>query len=235
MRESAPREAHGTPPHESNHSIHQGKIRAFELVYKANSELVHRICSRMLRNPIEAEDAAQDVFVQVFLKLHTFRGESALSSWLYRLTTNLVLMRFRKQKNERPVCEFLDDDRALHCDVGKPDLHLTGAVDRVDLQAAIDRLPDGYRAVFVLHDVQGYAHKEIANLFGYSIGNSKCQLHKARRRLRKLLGGRPGKAALSEAHLNPSVGCKCNRAHNVTGEETQWKNSSIGTPIICRL
>jgi RNA polymerase sigma-70 factor (ECF subfamily) len=214
MQESAPREAHGTPPHESNRSIHQGNIRAFELVYKANSELVRRICSRMLRNPIEAEDAAQDVFVQVFLKLHTFRGESALSSWLYRLTTNLVLMRFRKRVHERPVCEFLDDDRALNCDIGTPDLHLTGAVDRVDIQAAIDRLPEGYRAVFVLHDVHGYAHKEIANLFGYSIGNSKCQLHKARRRLRKLLGGRPGRAPLSEAYLNPSAACKFNRGHN---------------------
>jgi len=215
MRESAPREVHGTPPHESIRSTHQDNIRAFELAYQANSGFVRRICSRMLRNPIEAEDAAQDVFVQIFLKLHTFRGESALSSWLYRLTTNLVLMRFRKKNHERPVCEFLDDNRALYCDIGKPDLHLTGAVDRVDLQAAIDRLPDGYRAVFLLHDVQGYAHKEIANLFGYSIGNSKCQLHKARRRLRRLLGGRPGKAAPSEAYLNPSAGCKCNPGHNV--------------------
>jgi RNA polymerase sigma-70 factor (ECF subfamily) len=224
MRESAPREAHGSPPHESIRSIHQDNIGAFELVYEANSELVRRICSRMLRDPMEAEDAAQDVFVRVLLKLHTFRGESALSSWLYRLTTNLVLMRFRKKIHERPVCEFLDDNRALHCDISKPDLHLTGTVDRVDLRAAIDRLPDGYRAVFVLHDVQGYAHKEIANLFGYSIGNSKCQLHKARRRLRKLLGGRPGKAGLSEAHANPPAICKCNRGHNVVYDWGMFEN-----------
>jgi RNA polymerase sigma-70 factor (ECF subfamily) len=199
-------------------STQQEDIRAFELVYKANSELVRRICSRMLRDPMEAEDAAQDVFVRVLLKLHTFRGESALSSWLYRLTTNLVLMRFRKKIHERPVCELLDDNRALHCDISKPDLLLIGAVDRVDLRAAIDRLPDGYRAVFVLHDVQGYAHKEIANLFGYSIGNSKCQLHKARRRLRKLLGGKPGKAGLSEPHLNPPAVCKFDRGHSVVCE-----------------
>ena len=141
-------------------SIRQGNIVAFEDVYKANSELVRRLCLRMLRNPIEAEDAAQEVFLRVFLKLHTFRGESALSSWLYRLTTNSVLMRFRKNGQEQPSRRIsLDDDSEPGSQIGKPDLYLNASADRVDLQAAIDLLPGGTRAVFVLHEIQGYAHK----------------------------------------------------------------------------
>jgi RNA polymerase sigma-70 factor (ECF subfamily) len=160
----------------------------------------------MLRDPTEAEDAAQDVFVPVLFKLHTFRGESALSSWLYRLTTNLVLMRFRKNTREQAsLSEFLYEDSDLH-DIGTLDLHLNGVVDRVDLQAALNLLPDGHRAVFVLHDIQGYKHQEIAARFGYSIGNSKSQLHRARRRLRKLLDGRPATGALREANQDPCPG-----------------------------
>jgi RNA polymerase sigma-70 factor, ECF subfamily len=186
--------------------IHEGNIVAFEDVYKANSQLIRRLCLRMLRDPIEAEDAAQEVFLRVLLKLHTFRGESALSSWLYRLTTNLVLMRFRKNSHEQASRRmFLDDDSGQRSDIGKPDLYLNGAADRVDLQAAIDLLPDGTRAVFVLHEIQGYAHKEIAEQFGYSVGNSKSQLYKARRRLRTLLINNPEKPPVRGAKLKPGV------------------------------
>jgi RNA polymerase sigma-70 factor (ECF subfamily) len=186
-------------------SIRKNNIVAFEDVYKANSKLVRRLCLRMLRDPIEAEDAAQDVFLRVLLKLHTFRGESALSSWLYRLTTNIVLMRFRKNNQEQPSRRmFLDDDSEPGSQISKPDLYLSAAADRVDLQAAIDLLPGGTRAVFVLHEIQGYAHKEIAERFGYSIGNSKSQLYKARRRLRKLLINNPQKPLLRPAKLKPS-------------------------------
>ena len=177
----------------------------FEDVYKANCELVSRLCLRMLRDPSEAEDAAQDVFLRVLLKLHTFRGESALSSWLYRLTTNLVLMRFRKKSHEQDSRRmFLDDDSESGIQIGKPDLYLNGAADRVDLQAAIGLLPVGTRAVFVLHEIQGYAHKEIAEHFGYSVGNSKSQLHKARGRLRKLLLDNPIKPPKRGAKLKPA-------------------------------
>jgi RNA polymerase sigma-70 factor (ECF subfamily) len=173
-------------------SNHHDNTVAFEDVYKANRQLVRRLCLRMLRDPTEAEDAAQDVFLRVLLKLHTFRGECALSSWLYRLTTNLVLMRFRKNSHEQASrCMFLDDEDEPGTQISKPDLYLNGAADRVDLQAAIDLLPNGTRAVFVLHEIQGYGHKEIAEHFGYSIGNSKSQLHKARGRLRKLLLNKP--------------------------------------------
>jgi RNA polymerase sigma-70 factor, ECF subfamily len=161
---------------------------AFELIYRNYCGLVHRVCLRMLRDPAEAEDAAQDVFLRVFSKIHTFRGEAAFSSWLYRLTTNIVLMRFRKNKhNCASLCKSIDDKNVLRSEIGVPDLHLGGVLVRIALREAIDLLPEGYKAAVILHDVQGYDHKEIADIFGYSIGNSKSQLHKARKRLRQLL------------------------------------------------
>ena len=197
MQASDPNLASRAPLSGARGSHHQDNTVTFEDVYNANRELVRRLCLRMLRDPTEAEDAAQDVFLCVLLKLHTFRGESALSSWLYRLTTNLVLMRFRKNSHEQASrCMFLDDDSEPDSQIGKPDLYLNGAADRVDLQAAIDLLPVGTRAVFVLHEIQGYAHKEIAEHFGYSVGNSKSQLYKARGRLRKLLLDNPKTPAL---------------------------------------
>jgi RNA polymerase sigma-70 factor (ECF subfamily) len=192
-------------------SIRQSNVVAFEDVYKTNSKLVHRLCLRMLRDPIEAEDAAQEVFLRVLLKLHTFRGESALSSWLYRLTTNIVLMRFRKNTREQPAQRmFLDDDSEPGSQISKPDLYLNGAADRVDLQTAIELLPGRTRAVFVLHEIQGYAHKEIAEHFGYSIGNSKSHLHKARRRLRTLLMNNPHQPVLRGAKLPSSQAASVN-------------------------
>jgi RNA polymerase sigma-70 factor (ECF subfamily) len=188
MQASDPKLASRAPLGHARVSNHQSNTVAFEDVYKAHCGLVRRLCLRMLRDPTEAEDAAQDVFLCVLLKLHTFRGESALSSWLYRLTTNLVLMRLRKNSHKQDSQNmFLDDGSEPRGEIAKPDLYLNGAADRVDLQAAIDLLPDGTRAVFVLHEIQGYAHKEIAKQLGYSIGNSKSQLFKARRRLRTLL------------------------------------------------
>jgi RNA polymerase sigma-70 factor (ECF subfamily) len=174
--------------------FHQGDIQAFESIYRSYCEFVHRICLRMLRNPVEADDAAQDVFVCVFRKINTFRGESAFSSWLYRLTTNSVLMRFRKEKHTWvPLEERSDDDGASHSEIEAVDLNLSGVLDRIDLQSAIAMLPNGYKTAFVLHDIQGYDHREIAKMFGYSTGNSKSQLHKARLRLRSLLYGLPKK------------------------------------------
>ena len=163
--------------------VHQGDAEAFGLIYRSYSGFVHRICLRMLRDPAKAEDVVQDAFVQLFRKIHTFRGNSEFSSWLYRLTTNLVLMRLRKRNRELSSLDdrLSDEDGAGFCsEIGRPDLHLTGLFDRLNLQAAIKLLPDGYKAAFILHDVQGYNHREIAKLLGYSMGNSKSQLHKAR-------------------------------------------------------
>ncbi len=144
----------------------------------------------MLRDSDEAEDATQDVFVCVWRKIDTFRGESAFSSWLYRLTTNSVLMRFRKKKNNlMPLEESNKDDETSYIDIGAPDLNMSGLLDRLDIQTALEVLPHGYKTAFVLHDIHGYVHREIAALHGHSVGNSKSQLHKARLQLRKLLGG----------------------------------------------
>ncbi len=183
--------------------LNKGDANAFEFIYRSYSDFVHRICLRMLRDPAEAEDAAQDVFVCVFHKINTFRGESAFSSWLYRLTTNSVLMRFRKNKRKHkwiPLEEERRDEDGGCGEISAQDLNLSGLLDRIDLQSAIELLPNGYKSVFVLHDIQGYAHTEIAEISGHSIGNSKSQLHKARLRLRKLLGGVPKEGIEQDAN-----------------------------------
>jgi len=145
----------------------------------------------MVGNTAEAEDLTQEAFLQLFRKIATFRGESAFSTWLHRLCVNVVLMRLRKKAlPETSLEETTEPDEETggpRKDVGGPDLLLTGSVDRVNLQRAIDQLPPGYKSVFVLHDIQGYEHNEIAEIMGCSIGNSKSQLHKARMRLRELL------------------------------------------------
>jgi RNA polymerase sigma-70 factor (ECF subfamily) len=190
--ESTLKKCEGSALNEAIRLVHQGDREAFAFVYRSYSQFVRRVCLRMLRDPADAEDAAQDVFVRVFLKINTFRGESAFSSWLYRLTTNVVLMRFRRDKHiYTSLGECAEDGGDPISEIGGPDLNLTGLLGWIDLQAAIDVLPDGYKAAFILHEVLGYEHKEIAAILGYSVGNSKSQLHKARRLLRKLLAGIP--------------------------------------------
>jgi RNA polymerase sigma-70 factor, ECF subfamily len=169
----------------------RGDAEAFKTIYQLHSRRVYALCLRMLGDPMEAEDLTQEAFLQLFRKIHTFRGESAFSSWLHRLTANVVLMSFRRK---RPLTTSLDDvmkpddehELPRH-EIGAPDLRLSGVYDRLNLQAAVDGLPDGYRLMFLLHDVHGYEHNEIAQLLNCSIGNSKSQLHKARKRLRVLL------------------------------------------------
>jgi RNA polymerase sigma-70 factor (ECF subfamily) len=188
MSESMIKQPEGAILSEAIRLVCQGDREAFAVIYRSYSKFVQRICLRMLRDPAEAEDAAQDVFVLLFLKINTFRGESAFSSWLYRLTTNVVLMRFRKNKQfwmlpRKRRQDSIDPNREM--DV--PDLKAGSLFSRIDVQAAIDVLPKGYKAAFILHDVHGYRHHEIAAFLGCSEGNSKSQLHKARMRLRKLL------------------------------------------------
>lgn len=168
-----------------------GDAAAFESIYQLHSRRVYALCLRMTGDPVEAEDLTQEAFLQLFRKIHTFRGESAFSSWLHRLTANIVLMRFRKK---RPVPASLDELIRSDEDKDRPafepgalDPGLTGVFDRVNLHSAIERLPEGYRSMFLLHDVHGYEHNEIACMLGCSVGNSKSQLHKARKRLRELL------------------------------------------------
>src|ERR1700692_4157297 len=168
-----------------------GNAPAFEFLYKLHGRRFYALCLRMVGNPADAEDLMQEAFLQLFRKIGTFRGESAFSTWLHRMTVNVVLMRLRKKTlpvaSLEETTEPDEETGGPRKDIGAPDLLLTGAVDRVNLERSIEKLPPGYRTVFVLHDVQGYEHNEIADIMGCSVGNSKSQLHKARTRLRELL------------------------------------------------
>jgi RNA polymerase sigma-70 factor (ECF subfamily) len=168
-----------------------GDAAAFELLYHLHGRRVYALCLRMVNNPADAEDLMQEAFLQLFRKIGTFRGESAFSTWLHRMTVNVVLMRLRKKSlpvtSLEETTEPDEETGGPRKDLGAPDLRLSGAVDRVNLERSVEKLPPGYRTVFVLHDVQGYEHNEIADIMGCSVGNSKSQLHKARTRLRELL------------------------------------------------
>jgi RNA polymerase sigma-70 factor (ECF subfamily) len=153
---------------------------------------VYSLCLRMTRNIAEAEDLTQEAFLQVFRKLPTFRGDSALSTWMYRVAVNTVLMYFRKRGrpqfsiDEEPAAND-QNGKSKKRDYGATDFQLSGCVDRIALARAIKELPHGYRKIFLLHEVEGYEHREIARLLRCSVGNSKSQLHKARLRMRELL------------------------------------------------
>ena len=154
-------------------------------LYQRHSHRVYSLCLRMTRNVDEAEDLTQEVFIQLLRKIGSFRGDSHFSTWLYRLTVNQVLMHFRRTKRRKEA----PDEAQLIQAIGRNSTRTTTfpLVDRMTLNAALAQLPPGCRAVFVLFSVEGYKHEEIANLFGCSVGNSKSQLHKARKKLKRLL------------------------------------------------
>jgi RNA polymerase sigma-70 factor (ECF subfamily) len=168
----------------------QGDAQAFQALYDKHKRRVYSLCLRMTANTAEAEDLTQEAFLQLYRKIATFRGESAFSTWLHRLSVNVVLMHLRKKS--LPVVSLEEttqggDDDTPKKDFGAEDLALAGSIDRLQLQKAVEDLPPGYRTIFVLHDVEGYEHNEIATIVGCSIGNSKSQLHKARMKLRDML------------------------------------------------
>jgi len=179
------------PEAEAIRLAQQGDAGAFERLYQLHNRRVYSLCLRMVSNTAEAEDLTQEAFLQLFRKIATFRGESAFSTWLHRLSVNVVLMKLRRKSGTETSLEQVtepdEESGSPRRDFGGPDIRLSGSIDRVNLQRAVDQLPPGYKAVFVLHDVQGYEHNEIAEIMGCSIGNSKSQLHKARMRLRGLL------------------------------------------------
>jgi RNA polymerase sigma-70 factor (ECF subfamily) len=163
-----------------------GQMSAFEELYARHNRRVYSLCLRMTQNQSEAEDLAQEVFIQLFRKLGSFRGESAFTTWLHRLTVNQVLMHFRKRsvKLEQTTEE---GETPVQIVVGTANPNSMPVVDRIALDKAVGQLPPGYRTVFVLHDVEGHEHEEIARMLGCSVGTSKSQLHKARMKLRMLL------------------------------------------------
>ena len=164
----------------------EGDMSAFESLYQRHNRRVYSLCLRMTNNVSEAEDLAQEVFIQLFRKIGSFRGESAFTTWLHRLTVNQVLMHFRKRgvKTEQTT---EDGETPVQIVTGTENPNSMPVVDRIALDKAIAQLPPGYRTVFVLHDVEGHEHEEIARMLGCSVGTSKSQLHKARMKLRNLL------------------------------------------------
>jgi RNA polymerase sigma-70 factor, ECF subfamily len=174
--------------------IHRAKRRdpaAFESLYNLHSRRIYALCLRMLGNISEAEDLTQEAFLQLFRKIHLFRGDSAFSTWLYRIAVNLVLMRFRRKAPLHvPLecsTELSEENRQSFREIGRDDLSLNASIDRICLEHAIAQLPACYRLVFELHDVQGYKHAEIAQMMECSVGTSKAQLHRAHKKLRVLL------------------------------------------------
>ena len=163
-----------------------GDMQAFEELYQRHNRRVYSLCLRMTQNVSEAEDLAQEVFIQLFRKIGSFRGESAFTTWLHRLTVNQVLMHFRK-RGVRMEHTTEDGETPVQIVKGTENPNAMPVVDRIALDKAIAQLPPGYRTVFTLHDIEGHEHEEIARMLGCSVGTSKSQLHKARMKLRGLL------------------------------------------------
>jgi RNA polymerase sigma-70 factor (ECF subfamily) len=158
-----------------------GDRRAFERVYRQHVERVYALCTRMIGDRVVAEEVTQDVFVRVWEKLPGFRGESAFSTWLHRVTVNVVLS--RRKLTGIHHARTIDDDEAIGAATSRPE----SVGDQLDLESAIAELPNGARRVFVLHDVEGFTHEEIGDQLGITPGGSKAQLHRARMLLRAAL------------------------------------------------
>lgn len=164
-----------------------GDRGAFERVYRLHVNRVYSLCTRMVGDRTRAEELTQDVFVRAWEKLHLFRGESSFSTWLHRLTVNVVLNARKSEGRDRSRYEENDDESGgMDAHPGVVGMPLAPG-DLLDLEEAIAKLPPGARRVFVLHDVEGYKHEEIADMLGVTSGATKAQLHRARLLLREAL------------------------------------------------
>lgn len=164
----------------------KGDTNAFAELYRRYKERVFALCLRMTRNVAEAEDLTQDAFIQLFRKIGSFRGESAFTTWLHRLTVNQVLMSFRR-RNVKLEVTTEESEMPEQMVPGTENPRTMPVIDRIELDRAIAQLPPGYRSVFVLHDVEGQEHEDIARKLNIAVGTSKSQLHKARMKMRGLL------------------------------------------------
>jgi RNA polymerase sigma-70 factor (ECF subfamily) len=171
-----------------------GDAAAFEELYRRHYRRVYSLCFRLTYSASDAEDLTQNVFIQLFRKLNTFRGASSFTTWLHRLTVNEVLMHFRKTTVRR--------ERTTEDDTTPTQIVRMSVVDRIALDEAIRQLSPGYRAVLILHDVEGYEHEEIGKILGCAVGTSKSQLHKARMKLRRLLKQKSDKSATRRLRLD---------------------------------
>jgi len=180
----------------------------FDRAYRMYSRRVYSKCLHMVGNEAEAEDLTQEVFLQLFRKMDSFRGEAAFTTWLYRIAVNVVLMRLRRKSlnttSLEEVIEVREGVISLAQVLGAQDRALTTALDRLNLERAVSQMPAGYKQVFLMHYVEGYGHREIARMLGLSIGTSKSQLYKARVRLRQLL--RAGEAGRTRTEVGGAPG-----------------------------
>ena len=158
----------------------QSDSRAFERLYRMHIDKVYGLCLRMTGNVAEAEDCAQDAFIQAWNKLSKFRGDSAFATWLHRIAVNTVLGRMRKSKREQDRIQVASEISPAPASIGD-------SGNLRDLSDAVDRLPEGARHVFVLSGIYGYSHEEASNMLGIAVGTSKAQLHRARRLLSQQL------------------------------------------------
>lgn len=179
----------------------EGDSDAFAELFNAHKARVFSLCLRMTNNAAEAEDLTQDAFMQAFRKLSSFRGDSALSTWLHRIAVNTVLMHFRKKVLRQVSLDEPSngEGRTVRRECGSKDGRLSGTINRLALIRALEELPAGYRMIFLLHEVHGHEHQEIATLLNCSVGNSKSQLHKAKRNIRKILARTNAAAEVVEA------------------------------------
>jgi RNA polymerase sigma-70 factor (ECF subfamily) len=164
----------------------RGELGAFEEVYRQHSARLFSLAVRMLGNPADAEDMLQEIFLSAHRKLDSFRGDAALGTWLYRLAMNQILDHVRSRAARTGQLTDGLDDATVIADAAGHRL-ADRAIDRIDLERALDELPEGCRAAFVLHDVEGLEHREVSEVLGIAEGTSKSQVHKARLRLRGLL------------------------------------------------
>jgi len=196
-----------------------GDEQAFEALFHAYERRVYLLCVRMTGDSSEAEDLTQETFLQIFRKISTFRNESAFATWLYRVAVNVVLMHHRRKRLQVVPFEHTDlsQEEPVRREYGAEDRTLVGLVDRIVIRRAIRQLPEGRRAIFVLHDMEGYRHTEIAELQDCSIGNSKSQLSRARWNMRQLL--RPRRNDLSGNAIAKKVKRGHQAGHPATGKE----------------
>ena len=207
----------------------QGDSDAFATLFQTHKTRIYSLCLRMTNNSAEAEDLAQDAFLQVFRKLSTFRGDSALSTWLYRIAVNTVLMHFRKKSPnqislDEPYTNHNEDAKQVTREYGTKDDRLTGCANRLALTRAISELPQGCRTIFLMHEVDGYEHREIAKLLGCSVGNSKSQLHKAKLRIREFLANPEPRAEVVQTQAVRSERPKARRVKSLPVSAVEnWK------------
>jgi RNA polymerase sigma-70 factor (ECF subfamily) len=199
-------------PHACERSLieraQRGDEQAFATLFQLHKKRVHSVCLLMTKDIAEAEDLTQEAFLQVFRSVGSFRCDSAFSTWLYRIAVNTVLMKLRRRKTppvslDEPVSS---ESPSLRLEIGRTDLRLSGAIDRIALRRAMQGLPEGCRRIFALHEVEGYEHHEIAKMLDCSVGNSKSQLHKAKMKMRDLLF--PKLRILQRAVASPALNAR---------------------------